>query len=75
LSASAISAQVFRERQLDEHDGADAFLAFELKGDGFLVSTTEISAFLFTVERLILAIVYYKLVILIVYQLVAEIMM
>jgi hypothetical protein len=72
LSASAISAQVFRERQVDQQDRADAFLALDLKGAGFLAPTTETSAFLFTVERLILAIVYYKLAILIVYQLAAE---
>jgi hypothetical protein len=38
-------AGVFRERQMGQHDGADAFLALEFKGAGFLASTSETSAF------------------------------
>jgi hypothetical protein len=57
LSASAISALVFRERQVDQHDRAEAFLAFELKRAGLLASTSETSAFSFTIEPAIPAVV------------------
>ena len=46
----------FRERQVDQNDGVNAFLALELRGTGFLALISETSAFLFMVEPLILAV-------------------
>jgi len=44
------------ERQVNRHDGADAFLALDLKRPGYLALISETFAFLSTLEPVMLAV-------------------